>query len=184
MGVGIAIALVWFIIEMLLWYLIAQFISGWWVFGWFVLAFFMGLIFIKKGASVLAPLATQAKSGNMASLSAFMTKQDVLMQALATSMAGVLLLIPGILSDLAALLVLMPPVQKKIKAVGTQYAMKNQEKMMAMMTGQMPRQSPFGAMGNMGGQNPFGSMGASAGKANKGNVIDGNAKIKTPANDD
>ena len=34
MGVGalVGIALIWFVIEMLLWYLVAQFISGWYVF--------------------------------------------------------------------------------------------------------------------------------------------------------
>jgi len=34
MGQIVGIAIVWFIIEMLLWYLLAQFMSGWWVFMW------------------------------------------------------------------------------------------------------------------------------------------------------
>ncbi|OAV23304.1 hypothetical protein AO371_1571 [Moraxella catarrhalis] len=32
MGALVGIALIWFVIEMLLWYLVAQFISGWYVF--------------------------------------------------------------------------------------------------------------------------------------------------------
>lgn len=38
MGNIVGIAIVWLIIEMLVWYLIAQFVSGWWVFLWFVVA--------------------------------------------------------------------------------------------------------------------------------------------------
>ena len=34
MGNIVGIAIVWLIIETLVWYLIAQFVSGWWVFLW------------------------------------------------------------------------------------------------------------------------------------------------------
>ena len=46
MGQIVGIAIVWFIIEMLLWYLLAQFMSGWWVFMWFIIAAVLGLSLI------------------------------------------------------------------------------------------------------------------------------------------
>ena len=79
--------------------------------------------------------------------------------------AGILLLIPGVLSDLLALLVLLPPVQKKLKDMANNYVMNNQQKMMEMMAkqmgGQMGGQNPFGGMG---GQNPFGGAGGMSGQ--------------------
>ena len=51
MGQIVGIAIVWFIIEMLVWYLIAQFTSGWLVFMWFIIAAVIGIALIRKGMS-------------------------------------------------------------------------------------------------------------------------------------
>lgn len=191
MGVVVGIALVWFIIEMLLWYLIAQFVSGWFVFIWFVVAIFIGLALIKKSASTLNPMAQQLKGGIIPN-PANQPPESTITKAIATGIAGVLFLLPGLLTDVGALLIMLPAIQKLLTTKAKDYALKNQDKMMAMMAKQMGGNSPFGNMGGMGkvnpnnpfGQgNPFGNGGF--GKFGGGTTIDGQAKVKQKsANDD
>lgn len=159
MGQIVGIAIVWFIIEMLLWYLLAQFMSGWWVFMWFIIATVIGISLIRKGMAALNPMAQQMKAGGMMN-PAMRPQESTMIKSVAVAAAGLLLLIPGVLSDLLALLVILPPVQKKLKDLANNYVMNNQQKMMEMMAkqmgGQMGGQNPFGGMG---GQNPFGGAG-------------------------
>ena len=159
MGQIVGIAIVWFIIEMLLWYLLAQFMSGWWVFMWFIIAAVIGISLIRKGMAALNPMAQQMKAGGMMN-PAMRPQESTMIKSVAVAAAGLLLLIPGVLSDLLALLVILPPVQKKLKDLANNYVMNNQQKMMEMMAkqmgGQMGGQNPFGGMG---GQNPFGGAG-------------------------
>ena len=190
MGQIVGIAIVWFIIEMLLWYLIAQFISGWWVFFWFIIAVVIGITLIRKGLATLNPMAQQMKAGGMMN-PAMRPPENTMIKSVAMAVAGLLLLIPGIISDVLALLVILPPVQKKLKDMANNYVMNNQQKMMEMMAKQMGGQSPFGGMGGQGGnpfgesQNPFGGMGRQSNKDSAspfGNVfkqnttVDGTAK--------
>ncbi|WP_289047585.1 FxsA family protein [uncultured Psychrobacter sp.] len=158
MGQIVGIAIVWFIIEMLLWYLLAQFMSGWWVFTWFIIAAVIGISLIRKGMAALNPMAQQMKAGGMMN-PAMRPQESTMIKSVAVAAAGLLLLIPGVLSDLLALLVILPPVQKKLKDFANNYVMNNQQKMMEMMAKQMGGQSPFGGAGGMGGQNPFGGAG-------------------------
>ncbi|WP_296238815.1 FxsA family protein [Psychrobacter sp. UBA5136] len=159
MGQIVGIAIVWFIIEMLLWYLLAQFMSGWWVFMWFIIAAVIGISLVRKGMAALNPMAQQMKAGGMMN-PAMRPQESTMIKSVAMAVAGILLLIPGVLSDLLALLVVLPPVQKKLKDLANNYVMNNQQKMMEMMAkqmgGQMGGQNPFGGMG---GQNPFGGAG-------------------------
>ena len=161
MGQIVGIAIVWFIIEMLVWYLIAQFISGWLVFTWFIIAAFIGISLIRKGMVALNPMAQQMKAGGMMNPS-MRPQESTMLKSVAMAVAGILLLIPGVISDLLALLVVLPPVQKKLKDLANNYVMNNQQKMMEMMAkqmggaGGMGGQNPFGGAGGMGGQNPFG----------------------------
>ena len=158
MGQIVGIAIVWFIIEMLLWYLLAQFMSGWWVFMWFIIAAVIGISLMRKGMAALNPMAQQMKAGGMIN-PAMRPQESTMIKSVAVAAAGLLLLIPGVLSDLLALLVILPPVQKKLKDFANNYVMNNQQKMMEMMAKQMGGQSPFGGAGGMGGQNPFGGAG-------------------------
>ncbi|WP_201582723.1 FxsA family protein [Psychrobacter jeotgali] len=158
MGQIVGIAIVWFIIEMLLWYLLAQFISGWLVFIWFIIAAVIGIALIRKGMAALNPMAQQMKAGGMMN-PAMRPQESTMIKSVAMAVAGILLLIPGVLSDLLALLLVLPPVQKKLKDMANNYVMNNQQKMMEMMAKQMGGQSPFGGAGGMGGQNPFGGAG-------------------------
>ncbi len=166
MGQIVGIAIVWFIIEMLVWYLIAQFISGWLVFIWFIIAAFIGISLIRKGMAALNPMAQQMKAGGMMNPS-MRPQESTMLKSVAMAVAGILLLIPGVISDLLALLVVLPPVQKKLKDMANNYVMNNQQKMMEMMAKQMGGQNPFGGaggMGGMGGQNPFGGAGGMGGQ--------------------
>ena len=158
MGQIVGIAIVWFIIEMLLWYLLAQFMSGWWVFMWFIIAAVIGISLIRKGMAALNPMAQQMKAGGMMN-PAMRPQESTMIKSVAVAAAGLLLLLPGVLSDLLALLVILPPVQKKLKDFANNYVMNNQQKMMEMMAKQMGGQNPFGGAGGMGGQNPFGGAG-------------------------
>ena len=159
MGQIVGIAIVWFIIEMLLWYLLAQFMSGWWVFMWFIVAAVIGISLVRKGMASLNPMAQQMKAGGMMN-PAMRPPESTMIKSIAMAVAGILLLIPGVLSDVLALIVILPPVQKKLKDFANNYVMNNQQKMMEMMAkqmgGQMGGQNPFGGMG---GQNPFGGAG-------------------------
>ncbi|HCI30674.1 MAG TPA: hypothetical protein DFH98_03535 [Psychrobacter sp.] len=159
MGQIVGIAIVWFIIEMLLLYLLAQFMSGWWVFMWFIVAAVIGISLVRKGMASLNPMAQQMKAGGMMN-PAMRPPESTMIKSIAMAVAGILLLIPGVLSDVLALLVILPPVQKKLKDFANNYVMNNQQKMMEMMAkqmgGQMGGQNPFGGMG---GQNPFGGVG-------------------------
>ncbi len=206
MGNVIGIAIVWFIIEMLVWYLIAQFVSGWWVFGWFILAGIVGLSLIKKGTATLKPMASQMQTMGMMNPS-MRPPENTIMKAISFSIAGILLLLPGVISDVIAILALLPPVQNKAKDFAKNYAMKNQDKLMQMMASRMGGIDPsqmggFGGMGgnpfgNMGGQNPFannpfGNFGNMQSGNFRGTTVDGEAKtinkntkkITHSANDD
>ena len=165
MGQIVGIAIVWFIIEMLLWYLLAQFMSGWWVFMWFIIAAVIGISLLRKGMAALNPMAQQMKAGGMANPS-MRPQESTMIKSVAMAAAGILLLIPGVLSDLLALLVILPPVQKKLKDFANNYVMNNQQKMMAMMAKQMGGQMGGGQnpFGGMGGQNPFGGAGGTNGQ--------------------
>ncbi|CAM4054332.1 FxsA family protein [Psychrobacter arenosus] len=195
MGQIVGIAIVWFIIEMLLWYLLAQFMSGWLVFFWFIIAAVIGITLIRKGLATLNPMAQQMKAGGMMN-PGMRPPENTMIKSVAMAVAGLLLLIPGLISDVLALLVILPPVQRKLKDLANNYVMNNQQKMMEMMAKQMGGQNPFGGAGGMGGmggpggnpfggQNPFGGMGGS-GPNNAGNpfgnvfkqttTVDGTAK--------
>ncbi|MEZ7502491.1 FxsA family protein [Psychrobacter sp. Arc29] len=160
MGQIVGIAIVWFIIEMLLWYLLAQFMSGWWVFMWFIVAAVIGISLVRKGMASLNPMAQQMKAGGMMN-PAMRPPESTMIKSIAMAVAGILLLIPGVLSDVLALLVILPPVQKKLKDFANNYVMNNQQKMMEMMAKQMGGQMSGGQnpFGGMGGQNPFGGAG-------------------------
>ncbi len=152
MGQIVGIAIVWFIIEMLVWYLIAQFTSGWLVFMWFIIAAVIGISLIRKGMAALNPMAQQMKAGGMMNPS-MRPQESTMMKSVAMAVAGILLLIPGVISDFLALLLVLPPVQKVLKDKANNYVMNNQQKMMEMMAKQM------GGAGGMGGGNPFGGSG-------------------------
>lgn len=176
MGALVGIALIWFIIEMLIWYLAAQFISGWYVFFWFIIAAAIGVMLIKKAASTLNPMAQQVKAmqNGVIPNPANQPSELGIAKSVAAGVSGILLLLPGLLTDVAAAILLLPFVQTKLTAAAKNYAIKNQDKMMQMMANQMGGKNPFGGM-SMGGQSPFGKSNP-FGNRGFGTTVDGDAK--------
>lgn len=174
------IVLIGLVLEILVWIGVGDLVgSMWYVFFWFIAAFFIGINMIRSHASGLQ----QMKQGQMA-LDPSMTN------SLPKIIAGVLLIIPGLLTDLLALLILIPPVQQALKAVAMKTMIKRQQAMMEKMMGGM-----MGGMGGMGdangsAQNPFADlmrqMQEAQGQQMNGrggrdsSVIDGEAREVTP----
>lgn len=176
MGAVVGIALIWFIIEMLLWYLIAQFVSGWYVFFWFIVAAVIGIGMIKKAAGTLNPMAQQVKAmqNGVIPNPANQPAERTITKSVALGIAGILLLLPGVLTDLIAAVLMLPMVQTKLTNVAKNYALKNQDKMMQMMARQMGGGSPFGGQNPFGQGSPFG--GSPFGKSSfGGTTVDGDA---------
>lgn len=177
------IVLIGLVLEIFLWIGVGDLVgSMWYVFFWFIAAFFLGINMIRSHASGLQ----QMKQGQMA-LDPSITNN------LPKIIAGILLLIPGLLTDILALLILIPPVQQALKAVVMKTMMKRQQAMMEkMMGGMMGGMSNMGGMGDAGGsaQNPFADLmrqmqeaqaqqsGTRSGRDS--NVIDGEAREVTP----
>lgn len=176
MGAVVGIALIWFIIEMLLWYLIAQFVSGWYVFFWFIVAAVIGIGMIKKAAGTLNPMAQQVKAmqNGVIPNPANQPAERTITKSVALGIAGILLLLPGVLTDLIAAVLMLPMVQTKLTNAAKNYALKNQDKMMQMMARQMGGGSPFGGQNLFGQGSPFG--GSPFGKSSfGGTTVDGDA---------
>ncbi|MDO4895586.1 MULTISPECIES: FxsA family protein [Moraxella] len=176
MGAVVGIALIWFIIEMLLWYLIAQFVSGWYVFFWFIVAAVIGIGMIKKAAGTLNPMAQQVKAmqNGVIPNPANQPAERTITKSVALGIAGILLLLPGVLTDLIAAVLMLPMVQTKLTNAAKNYALKNQDKMMQMMARQMGGGSPFGGQNPFGQGSPFG--GSPFGKSSfGGTTVDGDA---------
>ncbi|WP_026472075.1 FxsA family protein [Alkanindiges illinoisensis] len=194
----ILILLAGIVLEVLAWIGAAQFISGWWIFFWTVIAFVWGLSILRSSVGGIMPQLQQMQ------MTGQLSGEPQVQQSLPKALAGFLLLLPGLISDVLALLILIPAVQNIVRNALTNIMMKRQSAMMQNM------------MKGMGGMNTGGSFGgkssgqpdmmaelmrrmqemqgqgtsSSAGQAHRPTVIDGEArhvepdvkKIK-PAND-
>lgn len=175
------IILIGIILEIATWIGVAQFISGWYVFFWFIIAFFIGLNLLRTSTSTIMPQLQQMQMTGM------MGNDPAIAKKMATAFAGILLMIPGLITDVLALLVILPPVQNAIKNAGMKYMAKKQQSMMNNMMGGM-----MGNMGDMGGaqgQNPFADLmrqmqdmqnQQSGGKYRDSTIIDGEAHEVEP----
>lgn len=203
MGAILGYGLILMVVEIAIWIGIAQFTSGWWVFLWFVGAFFVGSALIRNGMQNLNPMAQQMKQGGFIQPHT-RPPDSVMTKSMAFVAAGILLAIPGLLTDVLALLLMLPPVQIKLKDFGEKYMHNNQQKMMDMMMKRMQDAgmdasqfnqqfgggggNPFGEQSPFGKGNPFGNAGKYGGF---GQTVDGSAKeikdakkITHAANDD
>lgn len=172
------IVLIGLILEIFVWIGVGDLVgSMWYVFFWFIAAFFIGSNMIRTHAAGLQ----QMRQGGAMALDPSMTNN------LPKIIAGLLLLIPGLITDVLAVLILIPPVQQVLKAVAMKTLMKRQQAMMEKMMGGM-----MGGMGNMGadaqGQNPFEDLMRQMQQAQQGQqhggrdstIIDGEAREVKP----
>ncbi|QCO22507.1 FxsA family protein [Acinetobacter cumulans] len=173
------IVLIGLILEVFVWIGVGDLVgSMWYVFFWFVAAFFIGMNMIRKYSAGLMPQMQQMQAGQMSA-------DPALSGNLPKIIAGFLLLIPGLITDVLALLILIPPVQNALKATMMNVMMKRQQAMMEKMMGGMMG-GDMGGMGGAQGQNPFADMmrqmqdmqNQQAGRDSS--IIDGEAREVTP----
>ena len=173
------IVLIGFVLEIFVWIGVGDLVgSMWYVFFWFIAAFFIGLNMMRANSVGLMPQMQQMQQGQMSA-------DPNLANSLPKIIAGLLLAVPGLITDIMALLILIPPVQQAFKAVMMRTMMKRQQAMMEKMMGGM-----MGDMGGMGGgaqgQNPFADLmrqmqdaqNQQAGRDST--IIDGEAREITP----
>jgi UPF0716 protein FxsA len=88
------------------------YLYGWWLFFYLVVVGFLGLQLIR-GEKMLAP----AKM--MQSLSAGGNPMQVMLGSARNMFAGILLLIPGVISDVIAVILLLIPIQSQTSSGST-----------------------------------------------------------------
>ncbi|MBF7682151.1 FxsA family protein [Acinetobacter sp. B5B] len=165
------------ILEIAVWIGVAQFISGWYVFFWFILAAIIGFKLLRSSTATIMPQLQQMQMTGQMSLDTNVSRK------IAMAIAGILLIIPGLISDVIAVLILLPPVQKMVVSALMAAMAKRQQAMMNKMMGGM-----MGGTGSTGGANPFEDLmkqmqgqGNSSPRAKNGaQVIDGEAKEVNP----
>lgn len=130
------------IAEVLVWIGVGDLVgSMWYVFFWFIIAFFIGLNLLRSSASTIMPQLQQMQMTGQLGGDPAVTKK------LALAMAGFLLMIPGLISDVLAVLVLIPSVQTAFRNALMKTMAKRQQAMMDKMMG-----------GGAAGQNPFADL--------------------------
>ncbi len=136
------------IAEVLVWIGVGDLVgSMWYVFFWFIFAFFIGLNLLRSSASTIMPQLQQMQMTGQLGGDPAVTKK------LALAMAGFLLMIPGLISDVLAVLVLIPAVQTAFRNALMKTMAKRQQAMMDKMMGGMG-----GMSGGAAGQNPFADL--------------------------
>lgn len=173
------ILLVALVLEVFVWIGVGDLVgSMWYVFFWFIAAFFIGINMIRKYSAGLMPQMQQMQAGQMSS-------DPALTGNLPKIIAGFLLLMPGLITDILAVLIMIPPVQNALKATMMNMMMKRQQAMMEKMMGGM--MGDMGGIGGAQGQNPFADMMRQMqdmqnqqGGNRDSSVIDGEAREVTP----
>ncbi len=144
------IVLAGLILEVFVWIGVGDLVgSMWYVFFWYIAAFFIGLNMIRKYSAGVMPQMQQMQMGQMGG-------DPALTGNLPKIIAGFLLLIPGLITDVIAVLILIPGVQNIFKQVMMNAMMKRQQAMMNKMMGSM--MGDMNGMGGAQGQNPFADM--------------------------
>lgn len=187
----VPLVLVVLVAEIAIWVGVAQFVSAWYIFFWTILAIVLGLHVIRRSMAGVMPQMQQMQKTMQVDASPQMS------HAFSGAIAGLLLLVPGLMSDFFAALMFIPAVRNKVQRGLTEAMAKRQQAMMQQMMQGMgaanlnePNEQGFNPdmmaelMRNMGmGQQNMGQ--------NRSNVIDGEARQVNPevkkitaANDD
>lgn len=193
----VLLGLALFVAEILLWFGVAQFISGWWIFLWTIAAFFIGLNMIRSSMASVMPQMQQMQAGAAIDPAAAPQITDALPKVL----VGFLLLIPGLFTDLLAGLIMIPAVRTRVQAAVMKVMQQRQQAMMNQMMNQMGGGAVGG--GAAGGFDPkmmeelmrqmgAGGMGGTqSNQAGRPTIIEGEARQVKPdlkkiksANDD
>lgn len=160
-----------FVLEIAVWVLVAQFISGWYVFFWFIIAAMIGIKMMTSSMKILKPSLQ-----NIYTMGS--NFEGELGKRLAWAVSGLLFAIPGLISDFFALLILLPATQKILRQSAMSVVAKRQQKMMNDMFGQMGNMNMGGGAGN-----PFAEMMQEMQRQQQrggGSIIDVEAQDVTP----
>jgi UPF0716 protein FxsA len=160
-------------IEIFLWIWATHFVSGWWVFWWTIMAVFIGSSLIKSGLSVLPKL--QGAQGILAFQLNSATPE--VGKALTRVLAGLLFVIPGLLTDAFALILLLPPVQYGVQKWAVHFYAKRQEAMMAQMKRSGFASGMFSPDGFTSSDFPSNSFGSNH---FSGTTVEGEARVVEP----
>lgn len=180
LALGVLIGLV---LELFVWIGVGDLVgSMWYVFFWFIAAFFIGLNLIRANSKGLMPQMQQMQMGQMSA-------DPQLSNNLPKILAGILFIIPGLITDVIAVLILIPPVQRLFKKIMMQTMMKRQQAMMEKMMGGGMMGGDMSGMGGAQGQNPFADImrqmqdmqnQQGGGKYSDSTIIDGEAHEVEP----
>lgn len=156
-------------IEIFLWIWAADFVSGWWVALWTIAACFIGMSVMVNSFRNLPQLhGAQGIRGFQMNVNS-----PEVAPALVRSVAGLLLLIPGLLTDAVGLFLLLPPIQHIVQKSAMRTLVKRQAAMQEAMMEQM-RQHGFP-------QDAFTQDGFSPnGGFTRGTTVEGEARTVEP----
>jgi len=158
-------------IEIFLWVWIAHFISGWLIFLWTIAAFFFGMSLMVNSFRMLPQLhGAQGMRGFQMNASS-----PEFAPALIRALAGLLFVIPGLLTDAVALMLLLPPVQHIVQKSAMRTLVKRQHAVQEAMMEQM-RQHGF----PHGGFSQDGFDGFSPHDGFTGTTVEGEARTVEP----
>lgn len=153
---------------------LGKLVGGWMLLLWFVIAFFVGRQLMRGAGQVLTPQMQRAQQGMAPDVN------DAFLAGLSQALAGILFIIPGVVTDILGTLLLLPPIQKVVgKQMQAAFAQRGANFFMAGGgfggMGGMPQggfgQSPFG-------QNPFGQQQSPFGRHS--DVFEGEAREVNP----
>jgi len=139
-------------------------VGGWMLLLWFVIAFVLGRQIMRGATKELTPQFQQAQQGQP------LNPNTNFLVAMCQALAGLLFILPSMLTDVVAVLLLLPPVQKALQGKMTQAFEKRGSNFMMMGGFGGMGQSPFGQQTPFSQENPFG----------RGQVFDGEATDVTP----
>lgn len=155
-------------IEIFLWVWVAHFISGWWIFLWTIFAFFFGMSLMVNSFRAVPQLhGAQGMRGFQLN-----ANSSEFAPALIRALAGLLLVIPGLLTDAVALFLLLPPIQHLVQKSAIRTFAKRQQAVQEAMMEQM-RQHGFSS-------DPFSQGGFSPNGGFTGTTVEGEARVVEP----
>ena len=153
-------------VEIAAWVVAAHRISGWQVFWWTQVAVFIRLGMVKNSLGGLLPMMQQGR----------MPMGGMPQGNLGKALAGILIAIPGLLSDVLGLLLLLPPVQRRVQALVQQVMLRHQDKIMQDAMRRMGGGAAGGFDPRMMEELMRQMGGGAAGGARRPDVVEGEAR--------
>lgn len=175
----ILLVLIAIVTEIVTWIVVGDLVgSGWYVFFWFIFAAMIGFTILRSSVAHIMPQMQQIQ------MSGQMGNDPNVGKYLPRAIAGLLLAIPGLWSDLIAVLMLIPAVQTMFRNSAMKAMQKRQQAMMEKMMGGMSGNAndpnnPFADMMRQMQEMQRQQMGG-RGASNDSSVIDGEAREVQP----